>query len=455
MAGVLAAFFSAWLIEHLAGLPTSVIVLAVILAMTFGRVHRAHDLHGDLLAMAFLVAVSAVTVGVGWMLVHHEIVGDAMFIVAISVGIWLRRFGPRARRVGTLTSLPFIAMLVAPGGGDLRWEHILWTVLVAAIATGWVLVFRGLALRTGFIRRRPEPAGVLVVQRAPTTSSLLPTDKLALQMALGLAIAFALGHWWFGALHWPWVVITAYVVAAGNRGRGDVIHKSWQRLVGALIGTAVASGIGLAFERGERLAIVLIFVILAFATWLREVSYAVWAGSVTACLALLYAYEGISGGRALLTRLEAICVGALIAALVAWFVLPIRTRDVARRRVADALSVLSDLLTGARRRDPAEVGRHAARWRLALTALEELRPTLRARHRMAGLPIVEDEASQPIHAVTDLLEAGPAISGFAETVQACPAVLGDPEIRAALLDLHQAVTEARCALRPGSGAGTQ
>jgi hypothetical protein len=194
--------------------------------MTFGRVHRAHDLHGDLLAMAFLVGVSAVTVGVGWMLVHLETVGDAMFVVAILAGIWLRRFGPRARRVGTLTSLPFIAMLVAPVGGDLRWQHILWTVL-------------------------------------------------------------------------------------------------------------------------------------------------------------------------------------------------------------------------------------AARWRLVLTALEELRPTPRARPRMAGLPIVEDEASQPIHAVSDLLEAGRAISGFAETVQACPAVLGDPEIRAALLDLHQAVTEARCALRPGSGAGRQ
>jgi len=457
-AGVLAAFFSAWLIEDLAGLHSSVVVLAVMLAMSFGRVHRAYSAAGDLLATAILVGVSLVSVGVGWLLVHHEIVGDTLFVLALAFAIWLRRYGPRPRRIGTLINLPFIALLVAPGDGSFQPSHLFWTALVAVIATGWVLVLRALAARTGFVAGRLAPPGQLVVPRAPKrdrswADRLQPSDKMAVQMALGLAIAFALGHWWFGELHWPWVVVTAYVVAAGNRGRGEVIHKSWQRVVGALVGTAVASAIAVPFDRGERLAIALIFLVLFVATWLRAVSYAIWAGCVTACLALLYAYEGISGGEALRMRLEAICVGAVIAVLVAWFVFPIRTRDVARRRIADALAVLSDLLTAARGRDPAEVAVHAARWQLALTQLEEVRPTLAARLRMAPLPLVEDEADQPIHVVSDLLDAGPAVEGFVETVQSCPAVLRDPTINAALIDLHDEVTAARRSLRSEGGAG--
>ena len=54
----------------------------------------------------------------------------------------------------------------------------------------------------------------------------------------------------FGS-HWIWVVLTAYIVCSGNRGRGDVVHKSAIRVIGAACGTLAPNGsFGAAAARG-------------------------------------------------------------------------------------------------------------------------------------------------------------------------------------------------------------
>ena len=52
---------------------------------------------------------------------------------------------------------------------------------------------------------------------------------MAPQMAAALAAAFTVGHAGFGE-HWPWVVLTAFIVHSGNRGRLEVAYKSLLRL---------------------------------------------------------------------------------------------------------------------------------------------------------------------------------------------------------------------------------
>lgn len=88
----------------------------------------------------------------------------------------------------------------------------------------------------------------------------------------------------------------------------------------------------------------LIFVLLAFGVWLRSVSYAYWTACLTGVLALLYGYYGQAGAGLLRERLAAVALGAAIGLAAAWFVLPVRTGDVLRRRIANLLAALTDYL---------------------------------------------------------------------------------------------------------------
>src|SRR5438105_2276783 len=58
-------------------------------------------------------------------------------------------------------------------------------------------------------------------------SSMRPvaSTRMAIQMAVGLTASFLIGHVFF-AEHWEWIVLTAFIVNSGNRGRLDVAYKS-------------------------------------------------------------------------------------------------------------------------------------------------------------------------------------------------------------------------------------
>src|SRR4029079_1497841 len=129
------------------------------------------------------------------------------------------------------------------------------------------------------------------------------STRMACQMAVELAAAFAIGHRAYHE-HWPWAVLTAFIVCSGARGRADVLYKGILRGLGAAAGTVIATSIADAFPPNDRWSVVLIFTVLGLAGWLREISYVWWAGSVTAALSLLYGYFGQSASSLLQTRLE-------------------------------------------------------------------------------------------------------------------------------------------------------
>jgi uncharacterized membrane protein YccC len=230
---------------------------------------------------------------------------------------------------------------------------------------------------------------------------------MAAQLAVGLAVAYAMGRWLFPE-HWPWLVLSCYVVCSGNRGRGDVLHKGVLRLGGALVGTATATLVADLFPAGDRWAIVLLFAVMGVALWARQVSYASWAGAVTAMLALLHGYVGIGGIGQLGDRLLGVALGALVGVAASWLVLPVRSRDAFRRRWADALAAVSDLLDALRLGRDAATAEHGLRF--AIAQLELLEPAYLLHRRT----LHRGPAAHPADLVALLRALGRALGDVAE-----------------------------------------
>jgi Fusaric acid resistance protein-like/Phosphotransferase enzyme family len=390
MAATLASFGTALLIEHAARLSTSVLVLSVALALSMGRLNsrpgREHTGWSRLLGVIVLPLVAVGANEIGTRMLQHPNIGDTLFVLAVSATIYVRRFGPLASRLATVATLPLIAMLIVPApvvatpgsSGDQR----LWSALIALVAMAWVTAAELLASRTGLLPRPPLPRQTAgssgpEAQRKHSTSSgpVLASTRMSLQMGAALGAAFVVGRNLFPE-HLTWVVLTAFIVCSGNRGRGDVVHKALMRLLGASLGTLAATALTGLLPVGNRWSVVAIFAVLAVALWLRPLNYAYWAAGMTAALALLYGYYGERGPGLLADRLEAIVIGAAVGVAASWFLLPVRTTDVIRKDAARALAALAGYPTVAAT-EPAELAGHQARFQQAADALDRIGRILR------------------------------------------------------------------------------
>ncbi|MFD5639070.1 FUSC family protein [Streptomyces sp. NPDC127077] len=352
MATVLGTYGWALLVEHEAGLRVDSVVQAVVIASALGRVQRLFDRTDRLVACVVLPCAAAGGTELSTLIQEHPLAGDTAFVVGVAGAIWVRRFGARATRAGTLVVLPLIAVLVVPAGtvpADGH-EDTAWAAVTALAAVVWGTVVTWTAQHAGLVKRPPS-ARVTTAPRSPRRRPGAST-RMALQMAAALAAAFAIGrNLWPD--HWAWVVLTAFLVCSGARSRGDVLVKGAWRTLGAAAGTVVATAVSGEFGPRSDTAVVVIFVVLAVATWLRELSYAYWAACVTAVLSLLYDWFGQSPGDLLHTRLAGIAVGAVLGVAASWLVLPIRTEAVVRARTAAALSGLGELMETDWRNGPA------------------------------------------------------------------------------------------------------
>lgn len=158
--------------------------------------------------------------------------------------------------------------------------------------------------------------------------------RMAAQMFVALALAFITGMPLFHE-HWSWVVLTAFIVSSGAVGHGQAIKKGLLRVGGAIGGTlfaAVVSGVPLT---GMESAAV-IFIVLFFGIWLREINYAYWAACATLIFALLQGSAGVDPLPLFAVRVLAIVVGALCAIAAVAFVLPFSPEQLARHRARAA-----------------------------------------------------------------------------------------------------------------------
>jgi len=326
-------------------------VLGAMLCLTLSRSQLERDWRGRLEAGIALPFIGVLSAAVGLLLLNLRIVGAIVYVIGMFLSIYLRRFGPIWRRIGALLALPFIALLVAPNlvpstvhGGF----AILVPALVALVAFAFVTVFQVAAMG---IRMLPRPVPALpapAAERSPSSSRPDASTRLAVQMALSLAVGFTIGFLFF-ADRWAWIVLTVVVVAVGNAGRADVLYKGIQRVLGAAVGTVIALlGLTVPAIGGPNPPTVIALLAIVFvAIFLRPFAYLWWALFFTLALTLLQSFGGersVVVGPLLGERLVEILLGTALALLAAWFVVPVRSENTVRRRIADVLAALQDRL---------------------------------------------------------------------------------------------------------------
>jgi hypothetical protein len=345
-------------------------VLAVVLTMSLARSHLDRDAHGHLESAVALPLAALASIGVGALLQSSPIIGAVAFMLGMAGSVYLRRFGPRGRRLGSLIALPFVTILVVPYAPSTRFGAVggvLVPVVVALLGLLWVSLFLLLGRR---VRLLPRAAPR---QDPPSRKSTLrpsASTRMAVQLGAALAVAFLVGYLFFPE-RWAWIVLTAFIVNSGNRGRGDVAYKSVLRVVGAGGGTLAALVIGTRFGDQDAITVALILTAVFLGLWLRPLGYAWWALFVTIALALLQGIERsaqVSPTQFLGQRLEEIVIGAVIGVAAAWFVLPVRSIAVLRGRIGDALAALQASL---------EPGATGHRFGFEMTRVREVAPTFR------------------------------------------------------------------------------
>ena len=416
------------------------LVLVAALAMTLSRNRLILGWRSRAEAVILLPVVGTATAGVAYLFLHLAPVGAAAFVLALFLSIWLRRFGPLWSRIGSLIALPFITLLIAPGGGaGTPW----WgAAVIGLVALAVVVGFRVIAELTHFIPRTPPESKEPWVRPVSATRPI-PSTRMAIQMAIALTAAFLVG-WFVFPGHVTWVVLTAFLVNSGNRGRADVVYKSGLRIVGAAVGTATAS-IGLAvlgashpFLQGPSL-VILLLVILAVGLWLREWTYAAWALAMTLVITLLQgAVFPVSGSGILWERIVAIVVGALLGVASAWFVLPIRSEGVVRRRVSIALAALWEFVENPGPETNEEVS-------TALLGLDQVAKPWAAWEFLTGWRATQRKPGQwmnLVHECAALVRAQPKVSGKARRAlgEARRSVRDPLALGPALLDLRDELT---------------
>lgn len=387
MAAILGGSASVILLVPASQRRTDFMLQAVMLALSFARTARAADLLERTIGVALLPAIATMIAAAHALVFRHPIIDDAFLVMVVFVSIWIRRFGPRAGRIGIAAALPVVAILVvrttASSPGD---AYALWMGVAALSSALWVCVLQWVARRSGFIADAPPPkpaaAEVLPAPaaRAPGPPRMLPSTRMALQMGAALIAASVIGCLVVPA-HAEWAMITAFIVCSGARGRGDVVYKAALRVVGAVIGTAAGTWLAWVFGPRNAWAIVAIFAILTVATWLRSRNYAYWAGGFTAALALLYSLHGDTSPALLVIRLKAIMIGALLGVAGSSLLFPIKTADIARRRIADALAALADLI-GPEAHAPDSLARRRTRFEDAIEQIEQISAPLQAHRRL-------------------------------------------------------------------------
>lgn len=400
VASVIAALLSFWTIAYFARQQALVIQLCisgVIIALSIVRSdERQAEPGGEALPrwvavaarFALIPLVALLGTALGPVVHDHAPLGFALIGVPLVAAIWVRRFGPVWAKLGTLWSFPFVASLVTPAAALAADGGVWWGALAALIAAAWGSVLGWLASGAGSgdpVGRRAPDAERAAPARAQSPATSRPTeggprklaasDRMALQLAISLAVAIAVG-WWLLPDHLAWFVLTAYLVNSGNRGRGDVVYKGVQRLVGAGVGTAVATAIGALYAPGDSTAIVALFVVVGIGAVLRTVSYAWWAAAMTGGLSLLYDFLGQGGADVLGHRLLAILLGGLIAIAASSFIVPVRSIDVVRRRAADLLALGREVLTGDR--SAPEYSSLAPQLGAAIARVQQLAPPFHA-----------------------------------------------------------------------------
>ncbi|MFJ8747973.1 FUSC family protein [Streptomyces sp. NPDC102441] len=277
------------------------------------------------------------------------------------------------------TAVIALADAEADGAGALQEaaEAARFTPVVTVAVSGALPGAAGLAAEV-------PPRGAGLLDRCGMKPLSLPVRQ-AVQATVAMAIAAALGRLVSPAQSY-WSLIAVFIVFLGPVTREELAVKGRDRLVGTLLGVAVAVPVDdlVRGEPGAVIAVVLVSCLLGH--YLASLSYTFMAFFITVCVFQLYASMHQYETGMLLTRLTETALGAVVAVTVAALVLPVSARDtahLARRRFLRSIGqLLDDIGTSAAREQHDE-----ARLRMRLRVADEHARQLTAAARpLAQLP---------------------------------------------------------------------
>ncbi|TGB11618.1 FUSC family protein [Streptomyces sp. MZ04] len=203
-----------------------------------------------------------------------------------------------------------------------------------------------------------------------------PTTRAAFQVAVGSTLAI-IGGEFLSTQRWYWAVLTCWVVFLNTASTGEIMVKSYRRLLGTVLG--VVAGVALAGLVGNHtwlaFGLVLLFIFAMFFT--APLSYALMSFFVTAMLGLLYTLLNTYSLSVLWLRIEETALGAACGIIAAVLVLPVHTDrrtdellSTVLARLADVVSASVEQLSGGPAADLLDKARDLD------TALDDLRASV-------------------------------------------------------------------------------
>lgn len=114
MAAVLASFGLMYALCMRLGVDASPAILAAALAVGLARNPEKLELHATLRRFLALPLIGLAAGGIGLAFRAAPPLGAVLFTFGITLSVWLRNFGERARAIGRTIALPFVIMLVVP-----------------------------------------------------------------------------------------------------------------------------------------------------------------------------------------------------------------------------------------------------------------------------------------------------------------------------------------------------
>ncbi|WP_166462629.1 FUSC family protein [Amycolatopsis acidicola] len=183
----------------------------------------------------------------------------------------------------------------------------------------------------------PGMAGVA----AAVAGGALPVRQ-AVQTTVAAALAIVLGMP-VSPTQYYWSLIAVFIVLLGPATVAETVSRGLHRVAGTVLGCLVAIPVTALLHGNPALVIPAVLLSCLLGYYLMPVSYAVLVFFITLCVFQLYDLMHSYHPGLLPIRLAETALGAAIAVLVAWVVLPVRARDaesLARRRLFQALGEL-------------------------------------------------------------------------------------------------------------------
>ncbi len=171
-----------------------------------------------------------------------------------------------------------------------------------------------------------------------------PLMRSALQITLAAAIAMTLGLA-LSRERWFWAVLASFLVFTNTNSRGDTAIKALQRSIGTLFGIAFGLVLATLLTGHVAIAVAVSVACIFLAFYFLQNSYATMTFFVSIVLCLVYGMMGVLTFDLLKLRLEETLIGAVAGTLVAFLVLPARTRRTLDTALAKWFDALKELLS--------------------------------------------------------------------------------------------------------------